>query len=448
MSLDPTSTALHLPDETSLILSRARVYVLVRMAVDLLLLVTLILEPPAANALWLYGLLLVDVAGLGLYWLGVRRRPAASTYFALLFAALLLFSVDFFLGRIIVASWLLLLPLGLAGGLIIARPGLNSLVTLSLIILLGIYVGLIVLGTISLPALLPTAQIIVAAIAIALVLIIQNALVETLAVHLFQTQQDLVQTQVQLLHAQSELENSQTELYDAERQTRRLERLSAIGQIANQVSKTLQTPMIDIRDSLALPAETLTQPATINRLRTELDNVLHMLRGLQSFTALGRIQLQNVNLDDVVSAEISGLELPENVSLSVEQPPLFTPIQADPDHMRLLLHNLLDNAIHAVTPNGGEIKIALMLAPEGVRLSVHDTGAGIPEDRIKLIFEPLFTTRPDSFGLGLAICQQILRMHGGRISVSSEKGGGTTFEVYLPRVPRHPAEELAEDMAG
>ncbi|MCO6451276.1 MAG: hypothetical protein J5I90_10865 [Caldilineales bacterium] len=447
MSIAPSDEP-QLPDENQLILNRARVYVLVRTAVDGLLLAILFLEPPAINAVWLYAILLADLAGLGIYWLAIRKWPAASTYFELIVTALLIFAAEIAIGNIVVASWLLLLPLGLAGGLIIARPGFNSLVTLSLLVILGVYVGLIVLNYIPLPRALPINQIIAAAIAISLVLIVQNALIETLAVHLFQTQQDLVQTQVQLLHAQAELESSQSELYDAERQTRRLERLSAIGQIANQVSRSLRAPLIDIRDTLALPPEALTQPTTLSKLNAELDNALHMLQGLQNFTALGQAQLQNVNLDDVVSAEISSLELPEGVALRVEQPPVFPPIQADPKQMRLLLRNLVDNAVQAVRVDGGQIIVRLMLATEGVRLSVHDTGPGIPEERMKMIFEPLFTTRPDSFGLGLAVCQQILRMHGGRISVSSEKGKGTTFEVYLPRVPRHPAEELAEDMAA
>ncbi|NOX61333.1 MAG: hypothetical protein GXP42_05225 [Chloroflexi bacterium] len=437
-----------LPDERNLVLSRARIYVLVRGAVDLLALALALVQPPSAQAFPLYWLVLADLAGLALYWLAVRRWPAPATYFQLIYAAVLLIALDFGLGYIGFYSWLLLIPLGLTGGLIVARPGFNSLVSLTLLGLWAAYIGLLLLGRVTLPAALSIEQLATASIVIVVIIILQNALAEMLVMHLYHLQEDLVQTQVKLLHAQAELELYQRETFTVQKQVRQFERLSAIGQIATQVGKSLQEPLSTIQKDLELPPEALARPEVIQELRQQLDNVLQLLDGLRCFASLGHMQPQTINLDDILSKEISQLSLPDGVRLRVEQPPVFPPIQADPEHMRLLVRHLLENAILAVSETGGDVTVSLNVAPEGVRLTVSDTGPGIPADKLDLIFEPLYTTRDRGFGLGLPLVQQIVQLHGGHIKVTSKEGEGSTFSVYLPRVPRHVVEELAEDMAA
>ena len=86
-------------------------------------------------------------------------------------------------------------------------------------------------------------------------------------------------------------------------------------------------------------------------------------------------------------------------------------------------------------PDGGEIVIRLQPRPDGVAFTISDSGPGIPPEEIQLIFEPLYTKQTQSFGLGLAIVQRVVEMHGGYIEVESEEGKGATFTVFLPRVP-------------
>jgi len=121
-------------------------------------------------------------------------------------------------------------------------------------------------------------------------------------------------------------------------------------------------------------------------------------------------------------------------------------IYADAGSLRQLLMNLLLNAIY-FTPAGGSIFIttgsdaALLdagsgVAPGRIRLSVRDTGAGIPADLIDKVFDPFFTTKPvgEGTGLGLTICHRIVEEHGGTIDVESEPGKGATFTITLPSV--------------
>ena len=103
--------------------------------------------------------------------------------------------------------------------------------------------------------------------------------------------------------------------------------------------------------------------------------------------------------------------------------------------------NLLINASHAITAKGGrgQITISTRALADGVRLSVADTGIGIPPEHRSHIFEPFFTTKElgKGTGQGLAIVRKtIVEQHAGRIEVESVVGQGTTFHLFIPRDSR------------
>jgi signal transduction histidine kinase len=445
-----TSTKLDfsLTPEIATIRSRARIYVLVRLILDLVALVIVLLQPSEQGLFPTYWVLIADVFGLIAYWLGVRRWPSASTYLALIWAALLLIALDFSLGQITLIPWLFLIPLSLAGGLIVTRPGFNSLVTLSVLGIFGAYLALVYLQRVPLTSTVAPDLLASLSVALGVVLLILNALVESLVAYLYQTQEAFLKTRVQYLQTLNDLEQIRRELADTQRQVRRIERLSTIGHFAGQLSKTLRTPIEMMENALSQSNKTLCRPEVIDELRAEIAMAARLTDGLQHFADLGRLHIETVNLDDLLADELAHIHMPENVRISVEQPPVFPSIQADPKQVRLLIHHLIDNATRAVEEEGGEIHLTLETNPEGVRLRVSDTGPGIPEAQLELIFEPLYTTQQQGFGLGLAICQQVVQMHGGQIRVESVVDEGTTFTVSLPSVPRHPPEELAQDSAG
>jgi PAS domain S-box-containing protein len=113
-------------------------------------------------------------------------------------------------------------------------------------------------------------------------------------------------------------------------------------------------------------------------------------------------------------------------------------IYADPQELEQVLVNLYFNAIDAM-PEGGMLTVSAKLSrsapggPQEVAITVSDTGFGIPPEDLPKIFQPFFTARKKSgLGLGLPICDRIIKNHGGRIKVESQPGQGTTFEIYLP----------------
>jgi len=113
------------------------------------------------------------------------------------------------------------------------------------------------------------------------------------------------------------------------------------------------------------------------------------------------------------------------------------PVEVDEGQLSQVIHNLVINAAQAM-PDGGIITIGAAnyrSLPEGqrcVRISVADTGTGIPEQHLQRIFDPYFTTKQQGSGLGLATCYSIIKKHGGFISVESTLGKGSTFCLSLP----------------
>lgn len=171
----------------------------------------------------------------------------------------------------------------------------------------------------------------------------------------------------------------------------------------------------------------------INRLDYIVTQFLHALRPTPP-------QLKPASLNEVVQKTLELLR-PEldnrglSVKTKLEQRLTLAPLDAT--QMQQVLVNLVKNAMQAMT-KGGTLTLRTGEGPEGVWLSVADTGGGIPQEQINRIFEPFFTTKKKGSGLGLMIVQRIVRAHGGRIELESDVGRGTTFRIWLPLHERRP----------
>jgi len=125
------------------------------------------------------------------------------------------------------------------------------------------------------------------------------------------------------------------------------------------------------------------------------------------------------------------------VSLTLSIPEGLPQIVAEADGLRQVLVNLLRNAADACKP-GGRVEVrARAEAVEGapfLRLEVRDNGCGIPSEQLHAVFDPFFTTKKggEGTGLGLAIAQDIVKNHGGTLSVESEPGKGSVFTILWP----------------
>ncbi len=437
-----------LPEEQDAIRQRARAYVLVRLAFDAVFLPLSFLLDQGQGQVAAMWFVVADVVVLLLYWLLVRRLPALSTYLALLVPALLIVLYDVNTGSVLLFTWLLLLPLSIAGGLIMGRTGFNSLVTLSYVVLVGGFAAYIVRAQWSVIFDLPQSFFIALAIALGIVVLLLNTLVETLVVHMFQQESKLMHTKAQLYQALAELEDSRLAMRSVQQRMLRSERLTTISQVAAQLNKSIQEPLRRLQIMLDEEGEAAWSRKTVRQIRQDLRDIVSVIEGLQHIAELRMPVFQPVNLDELVIEYLA--QLPpsdQSVHIQFKEAVLIPPIQADPQQVRLLLHHLLENALQ-VTPAGGEVTVSLQPAPEGVWLSVRDTGPGIPADQLEKIFEPLFSTQKSGIGLGLVICQQIAQLHGGIIRAENLEAGGARFSVYFPKVPHNFEQEFVQDVSG
>jgi NtrC-family two-component system sensor histidine kinase KinB len=215
------------------------------------------------------------------------------------------------------------------------------------------------------------------------------------------------------------------------------------------VSHELKTPLTSVRLVLHLLLEETIGPLTPKQ--TELlvdarDNAERLLNTIEHLLALARLEEGRESLQ--VRAEtpqallqaVADTARPraeaKHVELIVEAASRLPPVAADPVRLGHALNNLLDNAL-TYTEQGG--RIALSAHPvdaHTVRLTVTDTGVGIPAEHLPHVFDKFFRvpeqSRGHGTGLGLAIVREIVLAHGGQVSCESEVGRGTTFHLTLP----------------
>ena len=123
----------------------------------------------------------------------------------------------------------------------------------------------------------------------------------------------------------------------------------------------------------------------------------------------------------------------QRVQVSFSPPREMQQVMMDGDLYHVFL-NIIKNALQAM-PQGGHLQIGGCLHPEEVEIVFEDTGAGLSPEELEQIFQPFYSTKEGTqgLGLGLPICQKILERQGGRLTVASRPGKGTTVSVFLPQ---------------
>jgi signal transduction histidine kinase len=227
-------------------------------------------------------------------------------------------------------------------------------------------------------------------------------------------------------------------------QTQRLEALGRIaGGIAHDFNNWLTVLQGSAHEALDTGLPDGERRAAIEEIQQVTGYAQRLTRQLLTFARQQAFEPKVVDLNELLAdaAPILRRLAGEGVTLEFRHGAGLPPLFADPSQLEQLVSNLLTNARNAM-PEGGTVTIATASVPErptdgaAVRLTVSDTGEGIDDGVLPHIFEPFFTTSTDGTGLGLATCYGIVHRAGGRISVQSRAGAGTTFVVDLPATPR------------
>jgi PAS domain S-box-containing protein len=266
-----------------------------------------------------------------------------------------------------------------------------------------------------------------------------------------------------------------TERTQLEARFRQAQKMQAIGRLAGGVAHDFNNFLTAIGAYAELVRETF-DPG--DQRGKDLEEILRataqanrLTRQLLAFSRQEVVQPTVIDIDSAVHAmgELLRRLIPEDIELTVELKSRHVRVRMDPGHLEQVLMNLVVNARDAM-PKGGTLKITtgrrqldegsarlhgLTEPGEYAMLSVVDDGAGMSEEVKARIFEPFFTTKDPGHGtgLGLATVYGILDQTGGRITLYSEVGQGTTFHIYLPVAQEEatldpPRRMLSSDLKG
>lgn len=213
-------------------------------------------------------------------------------------------------------------------------------------------------------------------------------------------------------------------------------RLGAFRETARRVAHELKNPLTPIRFAVARLRKAAAPDLqdTIDVLETETQRLDTLAK---SFAQFGR--LPDGPVADVDVAELlryaARSTLPPTATVRLELPESLPFVSGHHDPLARAVSNLLLNAVDAAGPDGTiTVSAEAVAAPTpSVRISVHDTGAGMSPDTLCRIWEPYMTTKPGGTGLGLAIVRQTILAHGGTVGAHSEPGLGTTITLTVPR---------------
>ncbi|KXJ04337.1 Sporulation kinase A, partial [Exaiptasia diaphana] len=202
----------------------------------------------------------------------------------------------------------------------------------------------------------------------------------------------------------------------------RADRLAAMGQLAAGVAHEVRNPLTAIRSTMQYLGTTVegSHRELFEDLIGEVDRIDHIISGLLNLARTGNLQRLPVDLADLTEQTVRFLDhraRKQNAKISAQSSePIM--VEADPNQLRQVFLNLILNALQAM-PEGGSIIVDCQIEPDRSRPSqswaqirIIDDGPGIPEEVLRNVLDPFFTTKSEGTGLGLPICHNIIEQHG------------------------------------
>ncbi|HKV27901.1 MAG TPA: ATP-binding protein [Candidatus Acidoferrales bacterium] len=238
------------------------------------------------------------------------------------------------------------------------------------------------------------------------------------------------------------------------------ERVAAWRELARRLAHELKNPLFPLQITVENLQRAHRQNAadfdeifreSTDTLLAEIQNLKRIVARFSDLAKMPRPELQPLDVNEMVRG-VTRLFEPRfvapgepKIATSLYLDEKLPVIQADSVLLHRAIGNLVLNAVDAM-PDGGKLTLRTMVHDGGVRLEISDTGAGLTHEECERLFTPYYTTKQHGTGLGLAIVQSIISDHGGRISVTSERGHGTTFRIDL--LERPPNVTPAESAPG
>jgi signal transduction histidine kinase len=224
-------------------------------------------------------------------------------------------------------------------------------------------------------------------------------------------------------------------------------KIKSVGVLAAGIAHDFNNLLTGILGYVSLAKMVAQTDAQVVAYLTEAEQACQrataLTQQLLTFAKGGAPVRQTVSLGELLKECVSFVLLGANVRSDIQIAADLWPVDVDAGQINQVIHNIVLNAVQAM-PGGGTVQVQaenVVLAaglsfplPEGryVKITVHDSGCGIPKEVLANIFDPYFTTKPEGSGLGLTTAYAIVVKHDGYITIASEVGAGTTVVIYLP----------------
>lgn len=217
----------------------------------------------------------------------------------------------------------------------------------------------------------------------------------------------------------------------------RQDKLAAVGQLAAGVAHEIRNPLTSMKGYAEFLLEDEVYEDRREFIEIILDEINRVNIIVEDFMVLAKPKVEELhekNIIPIIQNVLSLLEFEarkKRVHMHFEANEDIVQIECDEDRLKQVFLNFIKNGIEAM-PNGGDITVKVNVMEEQVQVSIQDTGIGIPEDKLKKIGEPFFTTKENGNGLGLMVSYKIIENHNGTVYIESEVNKGTTFNIVLP----------------
>jgi two-component system cell cycle sensor histidine kinase/response regulator CckA len=242
---------------------------------------------------------------------------------------------------------------------------------------------------------------------------------------------------------QAEMENRK--MYEEEHL--KAQKLESIGVLAGGIAHDFNNLLTGILGNISMagihPSSSVEFEESLGRAEKACLRARELTRQLLIFSEGGAPVRKTMAIGPVLLKSAERFLGRENVRFEIDLPEDLAPVEIDEPQIVQVFNNIVANAEQAM-PGGGTVRFSAenvtvadrdplpLAAGPFVRVSIVDTGVGIPQGALLKVFDPFYTTKTGGSGLGLSTAYSVLRQHGGLVTVESEKGKGTTFRIYLP----------------
>ncbi|MEN6616694.1 MAG: ATP-binding protein [Syntrophorhabdus sp.] len=228
-----------------------------------------------------------------------------------------------------------------------------------------------------------------------------------------------------------------TEIEKMKEHMERDERLRAMGEMAARISHEIKNPLgsMELFLSMLMAGKLRVKDRKyVEYILFGVKTIDRIINNILSYTRPKELSLKECELKSVVGDTLEFMSISTEVrNIDLQFAPTSPGMALfDPDMMKLVVMNLISNAMDAVGPKG-KIKVDIRENKRYSVIVVSDNGPGMSEELRRSIFNPFFTTKDKGMGLGLFIVYNIVKAHGGSIEVESAEGSGSSFLIYIPK---------------